>query len=137
MATNQGFMNFQCGLSLRPLYLAHWLRANRVYLLQVANGSTYPELYPSDLGEFVAGIPPLEEQDAILGWIRSIQFLGEIGVPLEQAAPSTQEMVAFQEQTQRIGRVKGTLVEALLAGEIRVRGLPPPHRESVARGVAV
>lgn len=137
MATNQGFMNFQCGPSLRPLYLAHWLRANRVYLHQIANGSTYPELYPSDLGEFVAGIPPLEEQDAILVWIRSIQLLGEIGIPLEQAAASTQEMVAFQGQTQRIGRVKDTLVEALLAGEIRVKGSPSPHWEPVARGVAV
>jgi type I restriction enzyme S subunit len=137
MATNQGFMNFQCGPSLRPLYLAHWLRANRIYLLQVANGSTYPELYPSDLREFVAGIPPLQEQDAILGWIRSIQFLGEIGIPLEQAAASTQEMVAFQDQTRRIGRVKDTLVEALLAGEIRVMSSPSPDREKVAGGFAM
>ncbi len=27
MTTNQGFLNFQCGPALRPLYLAYWLRA--------------------------------------------------------------------------------------------------------------
>src|ERR1044071_4510282 len=66
MATNQGFLNFQCGPNLRPLYLAYWLRVNRVYLDAVANGSTYPELYKSDLFEFEISVPSLDEQDAIL-----------------------------------------------------------------------
>jgi type I restriction enzyme, S subunit len=126
MATNQGFMNFQCGPRLRPLYLVHWLRANRTYLTQVANGSTYPELYGSDLLEFLAGFPPVEEQDAILSWIRSIQFLVEIGIPLEQSAISPREMVVYQSQTQRIGKMGLTLSEALLAGEIRVSDFAPP-----------
>jgi len=65
MSTNQGFLNFQCGHLLRPLYLAYWLRANTRYLQQVANGSTYLELYKSDLFEFEIAVPPLEEQDAI------------------------------------------------------------------------
>ncbi len=131
MATNQGFLNFQCGPRLRPLYLVHWLRANRAYLAQVANGSTYPELYASDLFEFVAGFPPVEEQDAILSWIRSIQFLVEIGVPLEQSAESAREMVAHQIQTQRIGQMGLSLSEALLAGEIRVANFAPPLAASI------
>ena len=49
MSTNQGFLNFQCGSKLRPLYLAYWFKANKVYLNMIANGSTYPELYKSDL----------------------------------------------------------------------------------------
>ena len=44
MATNQGFLNFQCGTKLRPVYLAYWFRVNKPYLELVANGSTYPEL---------------------------------------------------------------------------------------------
>src|SRR2546425_8896628 len=41
MATNQGFLNFQCGTKLRPVYLAYWFRVNKPYLELVANGSTY------------------------------------------------------------------------------------------------
>src|SRR5205823_9200254 len=51
MATNQGFLNFQCGRLLLPLYLAYWFKANKLYLDMVANGSTYPELYKGDLFE--------------------------------------------------------------------------------------
>lgn len=126
MTTNQGFLNFQCGPQLRPLYLAYWFRINRDYLEQVANGSTYPELYVSDLFEFIAGIPPLEEQDAILSWIRAVRFLAHLGIPLEQSAASTSEMVRFQEQTRRIRDLGRTLSEALFAGEIRVADSAPP-----------
>jgi hypothetical protein len=125
MTTNQGFLNFRCGPRLRPLYLAYWLRVNGEYLGQIANGSTYPELYVSDLFEIVAGIPPLEEQNAILSWIRAVQFLAQIGVPLEQSVASTREMVLFQAQTRRIHEVGKTLFEALLAGEIRVTDVAP------------
>src|SRR5689334_5537313 len=52
MSTNQGFLNFVCGPKLRPAYLALWMRMNTRYLEQVANGSTYPELYKADLFEF-------------------------------------------------------------------------------------
>jgi type I restriction enzyme S subunit len=126
MTTNQGFLNFRCGPRLRPLYLAYWLRANGDYLGQVANGSTYPELYVSDLFEIVAGVPPLEEQDAILSWIRAVQFLAQVGVPLEQSVASPQEMVRFQAQTRRIRALGLMLSEALLAGEIRVGDFAPP-----------
>lgn len=125
MTTNQGFLSFQCGPRLRPLYLAHWLRVNGEYLGQIANGSTYPELYVSDLFEIVAGIPPLQEQDAILSWIRAVEFLAQVGIPLEQSAASTAEMVRFQAQTQRIREAGRTLFEALLAGEIRVAEFAP------------
>jgi len=64
MATNQGFLNFQCGPGIRPLYLAYWFRANKPYLDLIANGSTYPELYKGDLFEFHIAVPSLEEQDA-------------------------------------------------------------------------
>ena len=74
MCTNQGFLNFQCGPKLRPLYLAHWLRINKPYLDAVANGSTYQELYKSDLFEFQIAIPPTEEQDEILKVVSALEF---------------------------------------------------------------
>lgn len=57
MTTNQGFLNFRCGPLLRALFLAHWLLANTRYLQKIANGSTYLELYKSDLFEFEVAVP--------------------------------------------------------------------------------
>ncbi len=65
MATNQGFLNFTCGNKLLPEFLYYWLKANRPYLDVVANGSTYPELFVSDLFEFQIGLPSIEEQRRI------------------------------------------------------------------------
>lgn len=65
MATNQGILNFRCGKGLYPEFLYYWLLGNTLYLDAVANGSTFPELYPSDLFEFEICLPPLPEQRAI------------------------------------------------------------------------
>jgi len=75
MATNQGFLNFQCGPKLLPAYLAYWLIANERYLLAVANGSTYPELYKGDLFEFEIAVPPIEIQQKILKVIAAAKQL--------------------------------------------------------------
>lgn len=66
MATNQGFLNFECGRRIRPLYLAYWFRANHAYLNLVANGSTYPEIYKSELFEFEIAVPETDIQDKIV-----------------------------------------------------------------------
>ena len=52
---------FICGEKLLPEFLFYWFKANKPYLDAVANGSTYPELYISDLFEFEIGIPSLDE----------------------------------------------------------------------------
>jgi type I restriction enzyme S subunit len=66
MATNQGFLNFKCGERLLPEFLYYWFKANRPYLDVVANGSTYPELFSTDLFEFQIGLPKIEEQRRII-----------------------------------------------------------------------
>ena len=128
MATNQGFLNFRCGKLLRPLYLAFWFRANKPYLDKVANGSTYPELYQTDLFEFELSIPPLEVQDRILDVLSALQFAALLGLPLEQSVTDPMQMVAMQEQNRRLSQIRDEILPLLLSGifdvsTIAVRGV--------------
>lgn len=75
MSTNQGFLTFKCGDNLRPAYLAYWLRTNKKYLDAFSNGSTYQELYISDLSYIKMAVPTLYEQDKILEIIRGIEMM--------------------------------------------------------------
>jgi type I restriction enzyme S subunit len=120
MATNQGFLNFQCGPNIRSLYLAYWLKANKAYLNMVANGSTYPELYKSDLFEFHIAVPSLEAQDAILDIISSLQYVSLLGLPLEQSVTNPEYMLKMQEQNRRLRSIKDAIVPKLLSGALSV-----------------
>lgn len=120
MATNQGFLNFQCGSKLRPLYLAYWFRANKAYLSMIANGSTYPELYKSDLFELQISVPTLEEQDAVLSVISAIQYVSLLGLPLEQSMTTPEQMIRMQEQNRRLRTIRDAILPKLLAGELDV-----------------
>ncbi len=118
MATNQGFLNFQCGDRLRPMFLAHWFRVNVPYLKQVANGSTYRELYKSDLFEFSIGIPPIEEQDSILSVINALHFVALLGLPIEQSVVSPEDMLKVQDQSRRLDRIREHMTIHLLSGAL-------------------
>jgi type I restriction enzyme S subunit len=120
MSTNQGFLNFVCGPKLRPLYLALWLRTNTRYLHQVANGSTYPELYKGDLFEFQIGVPTIAIQDAILDVLGSLQYLTLLGIPLQQSALDVSRMAKIQAQNERLSAIRDTLVYGMLSGKLDV-----------------
>lgn len=120
MATNQGFLNFTCGPHLRPLYLAYWLRANRPYLDMVANGSTYPEIYVTDLFEFEIAVPEVDVQDKILELIGALQFVSALGLPLEQSVMSTDALLSIQDQNQRLSALREAILPLLLSGELDV-----------------
>lgn len=120
MSTNQGFLNFQCGGLLRPLYLAYWFKANREYLDKIANGSTYPELYQTDLFEFEISVPPLEIQDKILSVISAIQYLTLLGLPLEQSVTDPAEMIHMQQLRQKLSLIRDKMLPLLLSGELEV-----------------
>ncbi|MEW5987755.1 MAG: restriction endonuclease subunit S [Chloroflexota bacterium] len=120
MTTNQGFMNFQCGPKIRPLYLAYWLRANRPYLEIVSNGSTYPELYKGDLFEFKIAVPPIDEQDAILNVISAIQYVSLLGLPLEQSVTTPELMIEMQGLNRRLRTIRDAILPKLLSGELDV-----------------
>lgn len=120
MATNQGFLNFQCGPKLRPLYLAYWFRANRPYLDLVANGSTYPELYRGDLFELEIAVPAIEVQDQIIQILSALQFVAVMGLPLEQSVMSPEEMLTIQNQTRRLSAIRDEMLPLLLSGQLSV-----------------
>jgi type I restriction enzyme S subunit len=120
MATNQGFLNFQCGPALRPIYFAYWLRANKCYLDKVANGSTYPELYRGDLFEFEIAVPSVEIQDRVIEILNSLQLVTLIGLPLEQSVSSPERMLAIQSQTVRLTRIRDHILPLLLSGRVNV-----------------
>jgi len=118
MTTNQGFLNFQCGLKLRPLYLAYWFRVNKVYLNMVSNGSTYSELYKSDLFEFEIAVPTLKEQDSILNAISALQYTLLIGNALEQSAKSPEEVIKLQRQDERLRAICNSVLPNLFSGKL-------------------
>jgi restriction endonuclease S subunit len=123
MATNQGFLNFQCGPKLRPLFLAYWLEASRPYLELVANGSTYPELYKGDLFEFHLSVPPIEEQDSILGAMSSLEYVIALGRGLQQSAVSAEEIVRVQTETETLRQIRDSLLPLLISGQLQATGV--------------
>jgi type I restriction enzyme S subunit len=116
MATNQGFLNFTCGPRLRPLYLAYWLLANRRYLELVANGSTYPELYKSDLFEFEIAVPDLAAQDRAVESFAALEYVARLGPCLERTTADPERLQAIQDQTRRIERLRDALLPQVLCG---------------------
>lgn len=123
MCTNQGFLNFTCGTKLRPLYLAYWLKTNKEYLDAAANGSTYPELYKSDLFEFEISVPSLDEQNRIIDFINALQFHIFLSKPLEQTIRNAEDMVSLQEQNLRLVRLRNMILPLLMSGEIEISEL--------------
>jgi type I restriction enzyme S subunit len=132
MTTNQGFLNFQCGPKIRPLYLAYWLKTNKVYLDRVANGSTYPELYKGDLFEFQIAVPSLEDQDAILSIISALQYVSLLGLPLEQSVTTPKKMLEMQEQNRRLRSIRDAILPKLLSGELDVSKISINGMEAIS-----
>lgn len=120
MATNQGFLNFTCGPLLRPLFLAYWFKANKPYLDLVANGSTYPELYISDLFEFQISVPPLSVQDQIIEVINAINVVSVLGLVLEQGAKSPKLVQSFQSQSNRLNLFNQMILPVILSGMLNL-----------------
>lgn len=133
ITTNQGFMNFVCGPLLNPLYLAFWLRTNKIYLDAVANGSTYPELYKSDLFEIEMGVPSIDEQHSIVGCFLAIQKLLFACNMAEQSSTRVDEVTKIQERVRRIAELRETLAPFLLTGRLSPEAVSLNSRKAVAR----
>lgn len=122
MATNQGFLNFTCGPSLLPAFLAAWLKANKPYLDLVANGSTYPELYVSDLFEFEISVPPIDYQHRIVDVINAFQVVLAVESSLEQLAVTPEELFRVHTKARKLHMLRETLLPLLISGEIPLSG---------------
>jgi len=123
MATNQGFLNFRCGNLLDPVYLCFWLRCNKQYLDAVANGSTYPELYASDLFEFEMAVPPLVVQQKISKFLLSLETSIALGNVLETSFVDDSEVIKIRNETEELTRFRNIILPKLLCGEISVEKL--------------
>ena len=120
MTVNQGFLAFTCGPHLRSTYLAYWLIANRPYLEQVANGSTYPELYISDLFEFEISVPPIEYQDQVIKVIKALQFTAMLALPMEQALGDSTQIAKIHAYRGRMENLVKNMLILLLSGKLDV-----------------
>lgn len=118
MTTNQGFLNFICGGKLLPTYFAIWLKINKPYLLAIANGSTYDELYKSDLFEFKISVPPIEYQNKVLSILSSIDLLVKLKEPIETVMTSKNKLEWIANQNERLVKIKENLIYLLFSGEM-------------------
>ena len=123
MTVNQGFLAFTCGLHLRSTYLAYWLIANRPYFEQVANGSTYPELYVGDLFEFEISVPPVEYQDQVIQVIKALQFASMLALPMEQVLGDSIQIARIHAYRDRMEDLIRNVLILLLSGKLDVRHL--------------
>ncbi|QDJ10331.1 Type I restriction-modification system specificity subunit [Roseomonas mucosa] len=131
ITTNQGFLNFVCGEKLRPLYLAFWFKSNKPYLDAVANGSTYPELYKSDLFEFELGIPPVDEQDRIVDIFLAIQKLIFACSMAEQSSRTPASVREIQARIRHILSLREKIAPFLLTGHLSPTNVDlPTHIEA-------
>jgi restriction endonuclease S subunit len=127
MATNQGFLNLTCGPLLNPAFLAAWLRANRPYLDAVANGSTYPELYVSDLFEFEIAVPSLDYQRRVVDLLNSFQVVLALESALEQLVASPEDLSKVKAKVRKLRDLRDTLLPLLISGDIDVHETSVPE----------
>ena len=120
MATNQGFLNFRCGLKLLPLYLAYWLKVNRRYLEMIANGSTYPELYKGDLFEFKMAVPPLAKQESILEVIKAIHHIKLLSTLSKKSLLLVDYGVISTNGMKDFDDIELSIIKGLMSGKIDV-----------------
>lgn len=117
MTTNQGFLCFQCGPRLNPAFLALWMRVNNDYLLKVSNGSTYRELYKSDLFEFHMAVPSMEEQLQILQAISAIKFAAHLGPALAESVTNPDDLRDLQSDDRDLHTLATKVEQALMSGQ--------------------
>ena len=109
MATTQDFANWICGDQLQPEYLLYCLRAMKSEFERLRYGSTHNTIYMPDISAFRIAVPPLEEQTAIVGHIRS-----KAGNLFTLTAEAERAIALLTER-------RAALISAAVTGKIDVR----------------
>jgi type I restriction enzyme S subunit len=82
MATSQDFVTWTCGERLRPRFLLYVLRAMKQEFKRLVMGSTHKTIYMPDVERISVPLPPLAEQDAVIGALdnemREMDELGDL-----------------------------------------------------------
>jgi type I restriction enzyme S subunit len=69
-ATTQDFVNWVCGPRIRPEYLLYVFRSMTHEFRRLTMGSTHQTIYMPDVGQFSTPVPSINEQDAIVRYVR-------------------------------------------------------------------
>jgi type I restriction enzyme S subunit len=119
MATTQDFANWVCGKALLPEFLLCVFRSMSGEFRRLMMGSTHNTIYMPDIQAFRFALPPVEEQRAIVAYVRQ----------------ATDSFDALTTEAQRgvdlLLERRAALVSAAVTGKIDVRGLAP-QPEAVA-----
>lgn len=109
MATTQDFVNWIPTPMLRAEYLLYVFRAMRHEFRRVTMGSTHQTIYMPDVGRFSAPIPPRQEQDQIVAFIR------------HETAKLDALVAKLREAIDRVKEFRTALISAAVTGKIDVR----------------
>ena len=95
MTTNQGFITFSAGQDLDPIFLLHWLIAQRANLVAAAGGSTFKEISRGTAKLLPILLPPLDEQRRIAEVLRSVdEAIAAASLVIAQAGEAFEAVLA-------------------------------------------
>ena len=110
MATTQDFANWVCGPNIRPEYLLYVFRGMGQEFKRLTMGSTHQTIYMPDIGKLCTAVPPPEEQDKIVEFIRA------------QTARLSVLKMSIGDQIGKLKEYRTALISAAVTGKIDVRG---------------
>lgn len=99
MATTQDFVNWIPGPRVQPEFLLYVLRGMSQEFRRLTQGSTHMTIYMPDVWQFVAVVPPMDEQAAIVNYIRSqtralFKFIDQISEAIERLIEYRQAVIS-------------------------------------------
>lgn len=109
MATTQDYINWVCGPKIKPEYLLYVFRCMKQEFMRLIMGSTHKTIYMPDARSFRTPVPPIEEQEKIVEFIRQkIKKIWEIEDRLNKSVENLREY-------------RTTLISEAVTGKIDVR----------------
>ncbi len=110
MATTQDFVNWICGSRIKPEYLLYVFRSMKYEFKRLTMGSTHQTIYMKDVEKFCSPIPPIQDQEKIVSFIRAENV-------------KTEKLVGkIKEAITRLEEYRSALITAAVTGKIDVRG---------------
>ena len=113
MATTQDFVNWVCGVSLRPAYLLYVFRTMGPEFQRLTMGSTHQTIYMPDVSRFSTPLPPVPEQDLVVAFIR------------KEASAIDALIIKIIEAIDHLKEFRTALISAAVTGKIDVREAMP------------
>jgi type I restriction enzyme S subunit len=110
MATSQDFVNWVCGSEVLSAYLLYVFRSMGEEFKRLIMGSTHKTIYFPDASSFSAPVPPLDEQEQVVDFVRSKKRV------IDQAEDNISLSI------DKLREYRTALISAAVTGKIDVRG---------------